>query len=107
MFTVQQENATKFDSKNDILQIFLYHWVASYGYIIVDLCIISFNLNCIMQLKQFYNIATKVSSRKKVLLLLVIYLTDNVSGCDNFIRCCEVSFLLKDTTKRYLNAYIA
>ena len=25
----------------------------------------SFNLNCIMQLKQFYNIATKVSSRKK------------------------------------------
>ena len=36
-----------------------------YGYIIVDLCIISFNLNCIMQLKQFYTIATKVSSRKK------------------------------------------
>ena len=33
--------------------------------IIVDSCIISFNLNCIMQLKQFYNIATKVSSRKK------------------------------------------
>ena len=29
-----------------------------------------------MQLKQFYNIATEVSSRKKVLLLLVIYLTD-------------------------------
>ena len=28
-------------------------------------CIISFNLNCIMQLMQFYNIATKVSSRKK------------------------------------------
>ena len=26
---------------------------------------ISFNLNCIMQLKQFYNVATKVSSRKK------------------------------------------
>ena len=24
----------------------------------------SFNLNCIMQFKQFYNIATKVSSRK-------------------------------------------
>ena len=24
----------------------------------------SFNLNCIMQLKQFYDIATKVSSRK-------------------------------------------
>ena len=28
-------------------------------------CIGSFNLNCMMQLKQFYNIATKVSSRKK------------------------------------------
>ena len=28
-------------------------------------CIISFNLNCIMQLKQLYNMATKVSSRKK------------------------------------------
>ena len=28
-----------------------------------------------MQMKQFYNIATKVSSRRKVLLLLVIYLT--------------------------------
>ena len=25
MFTVQQENATKFGSKNEILQIFLYH----------------------------------------------------------------------------------
>ena len=34
------------------------------------------HLNCSMQLKQFYNIATKVSSRKKVLLLLVIYLTE-------------------------------
>ena len=29
-----------------------------------------------MQLKQFYDIATEVSSRKKVLLFLVIYLTD-------------------------------
>ena len=48
-----------------------------YGYIIVDWCIISFNLNCIMQFKQFYNIASKVRSRKKVLLLLVIYLTDH------------------------------
>ena len=44
----------------------------------VHLCIISFNLNCIMRLKQFYNIATKVNSRKKVLLLLVIYLTDEL-----------------------------
>ena len=32
-----------------------------------------------MQLKQFYNIATKVRCRK-VLLLLVIYLTDNASN---------------------------
>ena len=39
--------------------------MSSYGYNIVDLCIIAFNLNCIMQLKPFYNIATKVSSRKK------------------------------------------
>ena len=57
--------ATKFGSKNRILHIFLYHKVTSYDYIIVDSCIISFNLNCIIQLKQFYNIATKVSSRKK------------------------------------------
>ena len=50
MFTVNQENATKFGSNNDILQTLLYHSVASDGYIIVDLCIISLNLNCIMQL---------------------------------------------------------
>ena len=31
----------------------------------MDSCIISLNLNCILQLKQFYNIATKVSYRKK------------------------------------------
>ena len=31
----------------------------------MDSRMISFNLNCIMQLKQFYNIATKISSRKK------------------------------------------
>ena len=48
----------------------------NYGYIIVDLCIVSFNFNLIMQLKPFYDIATEVSSRKKMLLLLVIYLTD-------------------------------
>ena len=39
--------------------------MTSYGYIIVDLCIISFDLKCIMQFNQLYNIATKVSSRKK------------------------------------------
>ena len=43
---------------------FLYYQVTSYGYIKVDSCIISFNLNWIMRLKQFYDIATKVSSRK-------------------------------------------
>ena len=36
--------------------------MTSYGHIIVDLCIISFNLNYFMQLKQFHNIATKVST---------------------------------------------
>ena len=35
-----------------------------YGYIIVDSCIISSNLNYIMQFKKFFNTATKVSSRK-------------------------------------------
>ena len=35
MFTVYHKNATKFGSKNEILHIFLYHWVISYGYIIV------------------------------------------------------------------------
>ena len=31
----------------------------------MDSCIISLNLNCILQLKQFYNIASKGSCRKK------------------------------------------
>ena len=35
----------------------------------MDSCIISFNLNCIMELKLSYNIAIKVNSRKRVLLL--------------------------------------
>ena len=39
--------------------------MTSFGYIIVDSCIISLNLNCVLELKQFYNIATKVSCRKK------------------------------------------
>ena len=39
--------------------------MTSFGYIIVVSCIISLNLNCILQLKQFYNIATKFSCRKK------------------------------------------
>ena len=65
MFTILQGNATKFGTKNEILHISLYHQVASYDYIIVDSCIISFKWNCIMELKQLYNIATEVSSRKK------------------------------------------
>ena len=39
--------------------------MTSFGYIIVDSCIISLNLDYILQLKQFYNKATKVSCRKK------------------------------------------
>ena len=39
----------------------LCHWMTSYGYVIMDSCIISFNLNWIMQSRQFYNIATEVS----------------------------------------------
>ena len=31
LFTEWQENSTKFSSKNEILQIFLYHYVISYG----------------------------------------------------------------------------
>ena len=65
IFTFWHKNTTKFGRKNEFLHIFFYHWVTSYIYIRMDLCIIAFNLNCIMQLKQFYNIATKVSSRKK------------------------------------------
>ena len=48
MFTVERKNATKFGSKNEILHIFLYHQVTSDGDIIMDSCIIPFNLNCIM-----------------------------------------------------------
>ena len=51
-------------AKNEILHIFLYHEVTSCGYMIVDTCMIPLNLNFIMQLKQFYNIATTVSSNK-------------------------------------------
>ena len=42
MLTVKQENVTKFGTKNEILP-FLYHQVTSYGDIIVDSCIISFD----------------------------------------------------------------
>ena len=42
--------------------------MTSYGYIIMtiaDSCIIWFHLDCIMQLKKSYYIATNVSSRKR------------------------------------------
>ena len=39
--------------------------MTSFGYIILDSCIVLLDLNCILQLKQFYNIATKVSCRNK------------------------------------------
>ena len=68
--------------------------MTSYDYIIVDSCIISFNLNCIMQSKQFYNIATKVSSRK-VLLLLVIYLT--AEGIPNSMMTSSIGNIFRVT----------
>ena len=45
----------------------MYHLMTSYSYIImiiVDSCIIWFHLDCIMQLKKSYYIATNVNSRK-------------------------------------------
>ena len=56
----------------------IYQYMTFYGYIImaiVDSCIIWFQLDCIMQLMKSYYITTNVCSRK-VLLLLVISLTD-------------------------------
>ena len=60
-------NATKFGSKNSILHTIMYHYMTSYGYIImviVDSCMIWFQFDCIMQLKKSYQIATNVCSRK-------------------------------------------
>ena len=65
MFTMQQENASKFGTKNWNFTNYFISLNDFYGYIVVDSCIIPLNLNCIRQFKQFYNIATKVSSRKK------------------------------------------
>ena len=64
----------------------------SYGYNIVDSFIISLNLNCIMQLKHFYHIATKDSCRKNVILLLVIYLTANVDALNDFAAAGEMCY---------------
>ena len=79
LFSFCEINATKFGSKNKILHTIIYHYRTSYGYIImiiVDSCMISFHVDCIMQLKKSYHIATNSCSRK-VLLLLVISLTVN------------------------------
>ena len=57
MFTMYQENATNFGTKNEILHIFLYHQMTFYGYIVVDSCIIYLIWN-VSWFKQFYNIAT-------------------------------------------------
>ena len=60
-------NATKFGTKNEISHEIIYHYMTSYGYIImiiVDSCIIWFHLDCMMQLKKSYYIATNVISRK-------------------------------------------
>ena len=59
-------NATKFGTKNEILHKIIYHYMIFYGYIVMIIvsCKISFHLDCIMQLKKAYHIATNVSSRK-------------------------------------------
>ena len=60
-------NATKFGSKNYFSHIIIYHYMISYGYIImviVDSCMILFYFDCIMQLKKLHHIATNVCSRK-------------------------------------------
>ena len=46
-------------------------------------CIISLDLNCITQLKKFYNIATKVSSRKKCYYFWWSTWLLTISGSDN------------------------
>ena len=67
VFSFCKINATKFGTKNEISHKIIYHYMTSYGSIImitVDSCIIWFHLDCIMQLKKSYYIATNVSSRK-------------------------------------------
>ena len=66
-FSFCKINATKFGTKNEISHKIIYHYITSYGcniMIIVDSCIIWFHVDCIMQLKKSYYIATNVSSRK-------------------------------------------
>ena len=76
-FSFCKINATKFGTKNEISHKIAYHYINSYGYIImnvVDSCTIWFHLDCIIKLEKSYYIATNVSSRQ-ALLLLVISLT--------------------------------
>ena len=66
-FSFCKINATKFGTKNEISHKIIYQYITSYGYIImiiVDSCIIWFHLDCIMELKKSYYIATNGSSRK-------------------------------------------
>ena len=66
-FSFCKINATKFGTKNEISHKIIYHYMTSYGYIImiiIDSCTIWFHLDCIMQLKKSYYIATNVSRRK-------------------------------------------
>ena len=67
-FSFCKINATLFGTKNEISHKIIYHYMTSYGYIImiiVDSCMIWFHFDCIMQLKKSYYIATNVSSRKR------------------------------------------
>ena len=87
-------NATKFGSKKYILHTIMYHYMTSFDYIfkiIVGSCMIWFHFDCIMQLRKSYHIATNVCS-KKVLLLLVISLTDKFMRGLNY----ESKFCWKD-----------
>ena len=64
-------NATKFGTENDISRKIIYHYMISYYCIImirVDSCIIWDQLDCIMQLKKSYCIATLLVAEKVLLL---------------------------------------
>ena len=79
-------NATKFGSKNLNLHTITYNYMTSYGYIImiiVDSCMIWFNFDCIMQLQKNHIILLLMSVAEKVLLLLVISLTDYCQPWNN------------------------
>ena len=66
--------------------------MTSYGYIILDSCIISFNLNWIMHLTQLYDIATKVSCRKNATTFgdLPDWFS-HVDGDNEFMKCMKTT----------------